>query len=42
MDQHDETWTGRTLPMTPETAQIFLFAGAEKWIPGPGKKPPGV
>ena len=42
MDQHDETWTGRTLPMTPETAQIFLFAGAEKWIPGPGKKPPGA
>lgn len=35
MDQHDDSWTPRVDRMGPDSAQIFLFQQAEKWIPGP-------
>jgi catechol 2,3-dioxygenase-like lactoylglutathione lyase family enzyme len=37
MDQHDDDWVPREDALGPDTAQIFLFAEAEKWMPGPGK-----
>ena len=42
MDQHDDTWVARLAPMTADNAQLFLFAKADKFVPGgppPGARP---
>ena len=40
MDLHDDEWVARDTPMTPESAQAFLFEHREKWAPG--GPPPGA
>jgi catechol 2,3-dioxygenase-like lactoylglutathione lyase family enzyme len=39
MDLHDDEWTPREAPMSPEASQAFLFEHREKWAPG--GPPPG-
>ncbi|QBM26299.1 VOC family protein [Hydrogenophaga pseudoflava] len=40
MDQHDERWSPREVPMGADASQLFLFQHREKWAPsGP---PPGA
>jgi catechol 2,3-dioxygenase-like lactoylglutathione lyase family enzyme len=40
MDQHDERWAAREVPMSADASQLFLFQHREKWAPsGP---PPGA
>jgi catechol 2,3-dioxygenase-like lactoylglutathione lyase family enzyme len=40
MDQHDEHWAAREVPMSADASQLFLFQHREKWAPsGP---PPGA
>lgn len=34
MDLHDEHWSGREVPMSPDASQLFLFQSREKWAPG--------
>jgi catechol 2,3-dioxygenase-like lactoylglutathione lyase family enzyme len=34
MDLHDETWVARTVPMSADASQLFLFQSREKWAPG--------
>ncbi|MBV8441186.1 MAG: VOC family protein [Hyphomicrobiales bacterium] len=41
MDLHDDEWTPREAPMSPEASQAFLFEHREKWAPG-GPPPPGA
>jgi hypothetical protein len=41
MDQHDEQWRPRAVPMSADAAQLFLFAHRDKWAPG-GPPPPGT
>ena len=44
MDLHDDEWTPRETPMSPEAAQAFLLEHREKWAPGgppPGGGKPG-
>jgi len=41
MDLHDDHWTGREVPMSPDASQLFLFQHREKWAPG-GPPPGGV
>ena len=44
MDLHDDEWTPRETPMSPEASQAFLFEHREKWAPGgppPGGGKPG-
>ena len=39
MDQHDERWSPREVPISADASQLFLFQHREKWAPsGP---PPG-
>jgi catechol 2,3-dioxygenase-like lactoylglutathione lyase family enzyme len=40
MDLHDDAWTARTVPMSADASQIFLFTRRDKWVPGgpPPKK----
>lgn len=48
MDLHDDAWTPRTVPMSADASQLFLFQERDKWIPaggpppGAGGKPPGA
>ncbi len=45
MDLHDDTWTPRTLPMSADASQLFLFQARDKWVPGgppPGGAPGGA
>lgn len=39
MDIHDDSWTGREVPMSPDASQLFLFQSRDKWAPG--GPPPG-
>ena len=40
MDQHDNRWAAREVPMSADASQLFLFQHREKWAPsGP---PPGA
>ena len=42
MDLHDDAWTPRSVPMSADASQLFLFQQRDKWIPGgppPGAKP---
>lgn len=41
MDQHDDHWQARQVPMSAEASQLFLFAHRAKWAPG-GPPPAGV
>ncbi len=41
MDLHDDSWTPRTVPMSADASQLFLFQEREKWIPA-GGPPPGA
>lgn len=41
MDQHDDHWQARAVPMSAEASQLFLFTHREKWAPG-GPPPPGA
>jgi catechol 2,3-dioxygenase-like lactoylglutathione lyase family enzyme len=34
MDLHDDTWKPRSVPLTADTSQLFLFQQRDKWIPG--------
>ena len=40
MDIHDDAWTARSVPMSADASQIFLFTRCDKWVPGgpPPKK----
>lgn len=40
MDLHDDSWTGRVVPMSADASQLFLFQSREKWAPG-GPPPDG-
>ncbi|MRW89780.1 glyoxalase [Duganella sp. FT80W] len=40
MDLHDASWNARTVPMSADASQLFLFQSREKWAPG--GPPPGV
>lgn len=40
MDLHDATWQARTVPMSADASQLFLFQSREKWAPG--GPPPGA
>lgn len=40
MDLHDETWAPRSVPMSADASQIFLFQHRDKWAPG--GPPPGA
>lgn len=48
MDLHDDAWTPRSVPMSADASQLFLFQARDKWIPaggpppGAGGKPPGA
>lgn len=39
MDLHDDSWTGRDVPMSADASQLFLFQSRDKWAPG--GPPPG-
>jgi catechol 2,3-dioxygenase-like lactoylglutathione lyase family enzyme len=41
MDLHDDTWVARSLPMSADASQLFLFQARDKWIPT-GGPPPGA
>lgn len=41
MDLHDDAWTPRTVPMSADASQLFLFQAREKWVPA-GGPPPGA
>jgi catechol 2,3-dioxygenase-like lactoylglutathione lyase family enzyme len=34
MDLHDDSWAPRTLPLSKDSSQVFLFEGRDKWSPG--------
>jgi hypothetical protein len=34
MDLHDEQWTARSVPMSADASQLFLFQTRGKWMPG--------
>jgi len=36
MDLHDDSWKPRTVPLSEDTSQLFLFQHRDKWIPGGG------
>ncbi len=36
MDQHDDQWQPRELPVNADTLQLFLLQERDKWAPGPG------
>jgi catechol 2,3-dioxygenase-like lactoylglutathione lyase family enzyme len=38
MDIHDDAWEPRVFSATPETAQIYVFKAAEKYLPGPARR----
>ncbi|OYT90539.1 MAG: glyoxalase [Burkholderiales bacterium PBB3] len=40
MDLHDKTWTPRSVPMSADASQLFLFQSRDKWAPG--GPPPGA
>lgn len=40
MDLHDASWTARTVPMSADASQLFLFQSRDKWVPG--GPPPGA
>jgi catechol 2,3-dioxygenase-like lactoylglutathione lyase family enzyme len=40
MDLHDEQWTARSVPMSADSSQLFLFQARDKWAPG--GPPPGA
>jgi catechol 2,3-dioxygenase-like lactoylglutathione lyase family enzyme len=41
MDLHDESWQPRSVPISADASQLFLFAAREKWSPG-GPPPPAA
>jgi catechol 2,3-dioxygenase-like lactoylglutathione lyase family enzyme len=41
MDLHDDAWTARTVPMSADASQLFLFQPRDKWVPG-GPPPAGA
>ena len=45
MDLHDDAWVARSVPISADSSQLFLFQARDKWAPGgpPGKAggPPG-
>jgi len=40
MDLHDQSWQARTVPMSADASQLFLFQQRDKWAPG--GPPPGA
>lgn len=40
MDLHDSSWVPRTVPISADASQLFLFQQRAKWSPG-GPPPPG-
>jgi catechol 2,3-dioxygenase-like lactoylglutathione lyase family enzyme len=38
MDIHDDEWEPRVFKATPETAQIYVFRPADKYLPGPARR----
>ena len=40
MDQHDDSWTARAVPLSADASQAFLFQSCDKWAPG--GPPPGA
>jgi len=38
MDIHDDAWEPRVFSATPETAQIYVFKAADKYLPGPARR----
>jgi len=40
MDQHDDSWTARAVPLSADASQAFLFQSRDKWAPG--GPPPGA
>jgi len=34
MDQHDDSWTARAVPLSADASQAFLFQSRDKWAPG--------
>lgn len=44
MDQHDDSWAPRAVPISADASQLFLFEQREKWAPGgpPQGAPAGV
>ncbi|MBQ0945470.1 VOC family protein [Ideonella sp. 4Y16] len=41
MDRHDDAWTARSVPLSADASQAFLFQPRDKWFPG-GGPPPGA
>lgn len=40
MDLHDDAWSARAVPASPDASQLFLFQSRDKWMPG--GPPPGA
>jgi catechol 2,3-dioxygenase-like lactoylglutathione lyase family enzyme len=38
MDIHDDEWEPRVFSATPDTAQIYVFQAAPKYLPGPARR----
>jgi catechol 2,3-dioxygenase-like lactoylglutathione lyase family enzyme len=38
MDTHDDAWEPRVIPVGPESAQIYTFEPAAKYLPGPPQR----
>jgi len=38
MDVHDDKWEPRVVSASPETAQIYVFKPADKYLPGPARR----
>jgi catechol 2,3-dioxygenase-like lactoylglutathione lyase family enzyme len=38
MDIHDDNWEPRTFVASPDTAQIYVFQAAQKYLPGPARR----
>lgn len=41
MDQHDDSWVARSVPISADASQLFLFQSRDKWMPA-GGPPPGA
>jgi hypothetical protein len=41
MDVHDDSWAARSVPMSADSSQLFLFQMRDKWVPGGAPPQPG-
>jgi catechol 2,3-dioxygenase-like lactoylglutathione lyase family enzyme len=41
MDVHDDSWAARSVPMSADSSQLFLFQMRDKWAPGGVPPQPG-